>query len=425
MERSVKTAPESLARPVDLDRLRARFAAGEPLPETALPAAVARSWLRSRDAGLRPWQTARYEMQREFDEPRADRRLLRCVAQEIEQLWAAFGGSEWTIFCVNPRGTIVHARRSPQCDDTLLTPIVAGRRIVEPNIGTTAPSCVIHDGTEAVVAGAQHYLDEFSRVFCLAVPLVGFDGEVIGALDITGIGRRNVVQLREQFRHAALSAEQRLYAMLRDCHLLQVQYDPRWLGTPLAGVVALDEAGRVRAVSRLARQMLDLAPEGPVAPVELRQLFPDATPAQQRRLLTPARTPQRIARDDGSHVWVRTVRAPLDRATTARHADVLEEAADVCNAAPAASPQASLHEQSLDAIRRALGEHDGNVSAAARQLGISRTTLYAKLRQLDAAGLRTGGPHRVDQNEVAPVCEVKMSLRRSSLTKKCGTLGNS
>ncbi|WP_260428038.1 helix-turn-helix domain-containing protein [Burkholderia sp. Bp8984] len=421
----MKTAPESLARPVDLDRLRARFAAGEPLPETALPASVARSWLRSRDAGLRPWQTARYEMQREFDEPRADRRLLRCVAQEIEQLWAAFGGSEWTIFCVNPRGTIVHARRSPQCDDTLLTPIVAGRRIVEPNIGTTAPSCVIHDGTEAVVAGAQHYLDEFSRVFCLAVPLVGFDGEVIGALDITGIGRRNVVQLREQFRHAALSAEQRLYAMLRDCHLLQVQYDPRWLGTPLAGVVALDEAGRVRAVSRLARQMLDLAPEGPVAPVDLRQLFPGATPAQQRRLLTPARTPQRIARDDGSHVWVRTVRAPLDRATTARHADVLEEAADVCNAAPAASPQASLHEQSLDAIRRALGEHDGNVSAAARQLGISRTTLYAKLRQLDAAGLRTGGPHRVDQNEVAPVCEVKMSLRRSSLTKKCGTLGNS
>nr|WP_241265377.1 helix-turn-helix domain-containing protein [Burkholderia cenocepacia] len=139
--------------------------------------------------------------------------------------------------------------------------------------------------------------------------------------------------------------------------------------------------------------MLDLAPAGPVAPVDLRQLFPGATPAQQRRLLTPARTPQRIARDDGSHVWVRTVRAPLDRATRARHADVLEDAADVCNVASAAGPQASLHEQSLDAIRRALDEHDGNVSAAARQLGISRTTLYAKLRQLDAAGIRHDGPH--------------------------------
>ncbi|WP_244099931.1 helix-turn-helix domain-containing protein [Burkholderia anthina] len=393
LERCVNTAPESLARPVDLDRLRARFAAGEPLPETALPASVARSWLRSRDAGLRPWQTARYDMLGEHDESRADRRLYRCVAQEIEPLWAAFGGSEWTIMCVNPRGTIVHARRSPQCDDALLTPIVAGRSIVEPNIGTTAPSCVIYDGAETVVAGAQHYLREFSRVFCLAVPLVGFDGEVIGALDITGTGRRNVVQLREQFRYAALSAEQRLYAMLRDCHLLQVQHDARWLDTPLAGVIALDAAGRVRAVSRLARQMLDLAPAGPVAPYDLRQLFPGATPVQQRRLLTPARTPQRIARDDGSHVWVRTVRAPLDRATTARHADVLEEAADVCNAAPAASAQASLHEQSLNAIRRALDEHDGNVSAAARQLGISRTTLYAKLRQLDATGLRNDAPH--------------------------------
>ncbi|UXU85520.1 helix-turn-helix domain-containing protein [Burkholderia sp. S-53] len=389
----MKTAPESPSRPVDLDRLRARFAAGEPLPETALPASVARSWLRSRDAGLRPWQIAHYEMQRELDESRADRRLTRCVAQEIEQLWAAFGGSEWTIFCVNPRGTIVHARRSPHCDDALLTPIIAGRRIVEPNIGTTAPSCVIHDGTEAIVAGAQHYLDEFSRVFCLAVPLVGFDGEVIGALDITGVGRRNVVQLREQFRHAALSAEQRLYAMLRDCHLLQVQYDPRWLGTPLAGVVALDEAGRVRAASRLARQMLELAPAGSIEPRDLRQLFPGATPAQQRRLLIPARTPQRIARDDGSHVWVRAVRAPLDRATMRRQSDALEDAADVRGTASAASPQASLHEQSLDAIRRALDEHDGNVSAAARQLGISRTTLYAKLRQLDATGITNDGPH--------------------------------
>ncbi|OXI28625.1 Fis family transcriptional regulator [Burkholderia sp. AU16741] len=395
MERSVNMAPESPARPVDLNRLRARFAAGEPLPETALPASVARSWLRSRDAGLRPWQTARYEMQREHDESRADRRLHRCVAQEIEPLWAAFGGSEWTIMCVNPQGTVVHARRSPQCDDALLTPIVAGRRIVEPNIGTTAPSCVIHDGAEAIVAGAQHYLDAFSRVFCLAVPLVGFDGEVIGALDITGIGRRNVAQLREPLRHASLSAEQRLYAMLRDCHLLQVQFDPRWLGTPLAGVIALDEAGRVRAVSRLARQMLDLAPAGPVAPHDLRQLLPGATPAQQRRLLTPARTPQRIARDDGSHVWVRTVRAPLDRASATRHADVLVDAEDVCTAAPAVRPHAnaSLHEQSLDAIRRALDEHDGNVSAAARQLGISRTTLYAKLRQRDAAGIRHDGSH--------------------------------
>ncbi len=395
MERSVNMAPESPARPVDLDRLRARFAAGEPLPDTALPAGVARSWLRSRDAGLRPWQTARYEMQREHDESRADRRLYRCVAQEIEPLWAAFGGSEWTIMCVNPHGTVVHARRSPQCDDALLTPIVAGRRIVEPNIGTTAPSCVIHDGVETIVAGAQHYLDAFSRVFCLAVPLVGFDGEVIGALDITGTGRRNVAQLLEPFRHASLSAEQRLYAMLRDCHLLQVQYDPRWLGTPLAGVIALDGSGRVRAVSRPARRMLDLAPEGPAAPVELRQLFPGATPAQQRRWLTPSRTPQRIARGDGSHIWVRTVRAPLERATAARHADVLADADDVCHAAPAVSPPASvsLREQSLDAIRRALDEHDGNVSAAARQLGISRTTLYAKLRQRDAAGLPHDAPH--------------------------------
>ncbi|MGS0895413.1 helix-turn-helix domain-containing protein [Burkholderia stagnalis] len=388
-------ALEPSSGPVDLGRLRARFAEGEPLPDTALPDGVARSWARSRDAGLQPWQTAHYEMRHdagESRESRADRRLYRCVVQEIEQLWAAFGGTDWAIFCVNAGGTVVHVRRSPDCGDTLLTPIVNGRRIVEQNVGTTAPSCVIHDGAESIVAGTQHYLDELSRAFCLAVPLFGFDGEVIGALDITGIGTRNVAQLREPFRHAALSAEQRLYAMLRDCHLLQVQHDPRWLGTPLAGVVALDEAGRVRAASRLTRRMLDLAPDGPVAPCDYRQLFPRATPAQQRRLLTPARTPQRIARDDGSHVWVQTVRAPLDRAAAQRRSDLFEDVAEVCRVDPAAE-QVNLREQSLTTIRRAVDEHDGNMSAAARQLGISRTTLYAKLRQLDAAGIAKRTPH--------------------------------
>ena len=34
-------------------------------------------------------------------------------------------------------------------------------------------------------------------------------------------------------------------------------------------------------------------------------------------------------------------------------------------------------------IRQALMNHEGNVSAAARELGISRATLYRKLKQLD------------------------------------------
>lgn len=47
-----------------------------------------------------------------------------------------------------------------------------------------------------------------------------------------------------------------------------------------------------------------------------------------------------------------------------------------------AVPQSgNIHEQEQELIRQALAEQDGNVSAAARTLGISRATLYRKLKQ--------------------------------------------
>jgi transcriptional regulator of acetoin/glycerol metabolism len=42
----------------------------------------------------------------------------------------------------------------------------------------------------------------------------------------------------------------------------------------------------------------------------------------------------------------------------------------------------SIRENELELIRQSLDTHQGNVSAAADALGISRATLYRKLKQL-------------------------------------------
>jgi sigma-54 dependent transcriptional regulator, acetoin dehydrogenase operon transcriptional activator AcoR len=67
-------------------------------------------------------------------------------------------------------------------------------------------------------------------------------------------------------------------------------------------------------------------------------------------------------------------------------------AAEPVLAAPTAKP-ASLHELELQAIRDALEAAGGNISVAAKRLGVSRNTIYRKLRwgsQVQATGRTTG-----------------------------------
>jgi len=45
-------------------------------------------------------------------------------------------------------------------------------------------------------------------------------------------------------------------------------------------------------------------------------------------------------------------------------------------------PLITFIEEPLPAIREALEKHRGNVSAASRQLGISRNTIYRKMKSL-------------------------------------------
>jgi transcriptional regulator of acetoin/glycerol metabolism len=48
-------------------------------------------------------------------------------------------------------------------------------------------------------------------------------------------------------------------------------------------------------------------------------------------------------------------------------------------AASASAPQ-SLQDMEIDAIRRAVDQAGGNISEASKRLGISRNTIYRKLR---------------------------------------------
>jgi len=350
---------------------RQRFADGGALAESLLAPSVQRSWERSRLAGVQPRQEPHYAPLAasgpRLDDP-ADRWLARCVRDDLDHLWAAFGGRQWTLFCVNAGGMIVAQREHGLADVPVLRPIQVGRRLREIDIGTTAPACSLADDAPALVRGNEHYLDRFAAVFCLSVPLHGLDGEVLGALDITGTGDRDAELLHGYFRQAALSTENRLMIEHRPCHLLAVQHDARWLQSPLQGLLAVEEDGRVRAANRVARRLFGLPRRGPLPLLALEGLFAGASVHQRRRLLQTGPA-HRVRIGEDTAVYVQYLRGPL-----AARAGVRSDAA----AGQAGAP--SLRALTAQGVREAVAAHHGNIAAAARQLGISRTTLYRHLR---------------------------------------------
>lgn len=357
-----------------LAHARREFSEGAPLPANLLPPPLLRSWERLREDGMQ--QREAPLLQPRVAHPPAledndDRRLARCAQHDMDQLWAAFGGRQWLMFCVNADGLIVAQREHGLTDSPLLRPIQVGRVLRETHLGTTAPTCALAEDAPTLVRGNEHYLDHFAAMFCLSVPLHGLEGEVIGALDITGVGERNPELLRDYFRQAALSIENRLLQECRPCHLLALQHDTRLLNTPFQGLLAVEENGRIRAANRVARRLLGLPRRGPLPELTLETLFAGASVHQRRRLLQagPAR---RVCHSEDSAFQVQYLRAPVARRGSVAIPSSLRDAG-----------KGSLRAQGIQAVREAVDNYRGNISAAARRLGISRTTLYRKLQQGD------------------------------------------
>jgi transcriptional regulator of acetoin/glycerol metabolism len=101
-------------------------------------------------------------------------------------------------------------------------------------------------------------------------------------------------------------------------------------------------------------------------------------PGNVRQLRNVIRTA--LALLDGTGDVIRRQHLPEDFLQEIEMWDETRADARVAPVACAPTAPVSLEALELAAIRKALQTHAGNVSAAARELGISRNTLYRKLR---------------------------------------------
>jgi transcriptional regulator of acetoin/glycerol metabolism len=334
------------------------------------------------------------------------RPLLEAARPALERLQATLARTGVRSFLCDGEGLVLHS--SPVPVDT--EPVLGlasrlGVNLGEDAVGTTAPGLVLRTGQAVTVTREEHFFDLCGRLSCAAAPIRDRHGRLAGVLDLSTEGRGFAFDAAALVGLYASSIEDALLAEPDgDTLVLHFQADPRLLGTPLQALAGIDAQGLVAWANRAARSLLgtDDLQGRPVA-----EVFGHEPPTLMAT--AGARGPQALQLSNGLGVWLRArlqmapgarsddsegLRAPaavaatqvLPAAEATAPATALEPAPD---AAPDAAPTLAEHDHRL--VLQALARNGGNVSRAARELGVSRGLLYRRLaaargRQGDGSG---------------------------------------
>ena len=358
-------------RLAQIDRLR-RTVITERRPAATLPADggadrdwIERSWQRCLQAGRRPDQRLTFDVVPAQARRRAEEgnhTLLQAAKPILDKLGRAIANSQYFAILTDARGMVIDVNGPVGNDRRGRQLARVGVDLSEPAVGTTAIGAVLAEQRPVWLHRGEHFFDDTAVFSCAGAPLFGPDGRCAGMLDLTGIEVPERPELKHLVAQWARSIENSLALARRHALRLRLNWPGCSLGDDGDGLVALDGDGHVVAANTAARQMVGQLAQAPL-PAHCSELF-----AMPWELLFDA------ARRD------RPLDVPLWSGL------VLQVLAQSPDAAAPSHPvridkPLPLRDVETALIRRAVDDAHGNVQVAAKVLGISRATVYRKLRR--------------------------------------------
>ena len=247
-------------------------------------------------------------------------RMIRLANPVLDELFRAVGGVGCCVLLADNDGIPVERRGAPADDRTFEDwGLWTGTIWSEDHEGTNGIGTCITDGRPVAIHRDQHFLARNTGLSCMASPIHEASGRIAGVLDVSSARDDLTDGFARLIGHSVADAARRIEVELfRAAHPQdRMVLLPQWLNGSGA-IVAVDRDDIVVGLSHGARLALGLSSSGPFSPIPLGDLL-------------------------GQHV-----------------PDGFEDA-----------------ERAV--LVRALARADGNVSAAARALGVSRATLHRKL----------------------------------------------
>ena len=382
-------APHQLFAPTHAERVqRARtdFFEQGLRPSGLVSEAVIQSWMRClrvssnqrQKVALEPVSASRQHAMRE-----RSRGLLELAQPPLQTLEQALSGTGAHVLLTNGDGVMLYATPAPQGRRMLLHGVARiGVCVAEAHVGTNAPGIVVATGQACTVTASEHYFEGLHALRCAAAPIRNAQGALVGVLDVSvedqafGFDPTAMVGLYATTIENAL-----LQAQARDQLVLRFQTHPSLLGSPLEGLAGIAADGTLAWTNEAGARLLGCAAPGPQQMSALELLATD-----MRGLLVMAHAgatrPLRLA--SGLGLWVRVwVRdgAPEPKGWELPAAQPPAPAVQPVVQEQEHPPAATLRAHSRQLIQQTLAEQGGNVQRTARLLGISRGTLYRRLRE--------------------------------------------
>lgn len=365
-----RATPFTLAQPRLEAARRAYFEDGIVPQDGAVPPAILASWQRCLAAGADPAGRPRarpVSPRRARAAVQANEALLAAARPDLALLQQLLGATPAAAVLTDALGVVAHATLAPAGSGATLLPDVTrvGADLSEARVGTGTPSLVALTGEPCVVRGAEHFFRSARRMHCAAAPVRDARGRLAGALSLFSEHGPFAFDAAAIVAAYAASIEARLLrAQPGDVLLVQIAASPLALDTPAEGLLGVTGDGRIAWRNAAAAALCGAAAARPGQPC----------PLEPRALMAQVGQPEAglLRLPGGLGVWVR---ASLPAGATASPAPT------PCVAAPEASPAApTLRAADARLIETTLAAHHGNVSRAARALGISRGRIYRHLQ---------------------------------------------
>ncbi len=359
-------------------------------------------------------------------------RLYQHAAPVMEMLLEQIISTRSVVVLTDSQGTILHSIGDDgfmeKAQQIALAP---GVNWSEATKGTNAVGTALFDETATLVHGNEHFIRANHFLTCSASPIFDHAGQVMGVLDVTGDYRSYHPHTLAMVGMSAQMIENHWFSD-RFRHGLRLHFHPRaeMLGTVREGLLAVSPDGAILGANRTALSFVGTSAaalrmeglegvfgvsvpavvdhcrrhgdqpltvrvaQGPqeARVFHMRAFFswptlwpgrdahevPSPAPAADRPAAAPARAVPAPFLPNETRPAPDSPLAASARTQPIAGADLAAQPGTV----PADTPPPTLEAVELDTIRRAVEAAGGNISKAARHLGIGRNTIYRKLRQL-------------------------------------------